>query len=106
MNNRAFLRKLKRKTNTEYKANTRLMYKTQITEKFYECLNERLKDEELKQNPKMLWKLVNDDWNQWIAQRMKEKNTDKQLFRSVLESAKMIINRDFQARRDAMEANK
>ena len=101
--NRSFLRRLKKRKAADSKLMLRSEYKQQITNKFYECLNECVKDEELKKDPKKLWQLVNFQWNEWIKEQLNSKEIDKKIFRSVLESATMIINRDFQARQEKLK---
>ena len=103
----SFKRKAERTKVKKNKDTNKRLYKEEIIEKFYEILKEHSKDS-FNTDPKLFWKVVNDEWNKYITIRQQNLNHKEYLqFRSQILPARAKINLHMMKRRDkALEAQK
>jgi len=98
------IRKMQRanekKLNKEIVKDMKKDMKEELVRKFYEYFEEYIALKDMKENPKMFWKAVNDKWNEYIDTKLGEfkkakMKTEFFAFRLSIKSAKVVINDHF-----------
>lgn len=107
---RNLLRKLQRKNVKEKKKDEKDVFVRELVSKFHELLEEAINSEELKIEPKMLWSVVNNNWNSHITNRLntlkaQNKKASFLNYRAAAHTSLKKINMKFNERKQKLESN-